>query len=118
MGPGPANIDPADREQLRESPVRMSRVLELFRPYRSSLLIVTVIVVATSIAGLANPFLIREIIDVALPQEDVRLLVMLVLAMIAVAFVTAALGVVQTWIASKVGEQVMHVLRTKVFSHL
>lgn len=118
MGPGPANIDPADREQLRESPVRMSRVLELFRPYRSSLLIVTVIVVATSIAGLANPFLIRETIDVALPQEDVRLLVMLVLAMIAVAFVTAALGVVQTWIASKVGEQVMHVLRTKVFSHL
>ena len=38
--------------------------------------------------------------------------------MVAVAAATAALGVVQTWISTGVGQQVMHTLRTSVFSHL
>jgi ATP-binding cassette, subfamily B, bacterial len=38
--------------------------------------------------------------------------------MVAVAAVTAALGVVQTWISTRVGQQVMHRLRTDVFAHL
>ena len=38
--------------------------------------------------------------------------------MVVVAAVTAALGVVQTWIATSVGQQVMHRLRTDVFTHL
>ena len=46
------------------------------------------------------------------------LLVWLVAGMVAVAAATAALGVVQTWISTKVGQQVMHALRTDVFAHL
>jgi ATP-binding cassette subfamily B protein len=46
------------------------------------------------------------------------LLVWLVLGMVAVAAVTAALGVVQTWISTSVGQQVMHRLRADVFTHL
>jgi ATP-binding cassette subfamily B protein len=72
----------------------------------------------SSIVGLASPFLLREVIDVALPQRDVRLLVWLVIGMVVVAAVTAALGVVQTWISTSVGQRVMHRLRTDVFAHL
>jgi ATP-binding cassette subfamily B protein len=38
--------------------------------------------------------------------------------MVAVAAITSALGVIQTWISTKVGQQVMHGLRTSVFGHL
>ena len=38
--------------------------------------------------------------------------------MVAVAAVTSVLGVVQTWIATTVGQQVMHRLRVDVFTHL
>ena len=38
--------------------------------------------------------------------------------MVAVAALTSALGVVQTWISTTVGQQVMHRLRTDVFAHL
>jgi ATP-binding cassette subfamily B protein len=41
-----------------------------------------------------------------------------VLGMLAVAAVTSAFGVVQTWISTKVGQQVMHRLRSDVFTHL
>lgn len=54
----------------------------------------------------------------ALPAQNVGLLIWLVLGMVAVAAVTSVLGVVQTWISTKVGQQVMHSLRTDVFSHL
>ena len=47
-----------------------------------------------------------------------RLLVWLVVGMVAVAAVTSAFGVIQTWISTKVGQQVMHGLRTSVFAHL
>jgi ATP-binding cassette, subfamily B, bacterial len=38
--------------------------------------------------------------------------------MVGVAAVTSAFGVIQTWISTKVGQQVMHGLRTSVFGHL
>ena len=57
-------------------------------------------------------------IDVALPKQDVRLLVLLTAGMVAVAAVTSVLGVVQTWISTQVGQRVMHGLRTDVFAHL
>src|SRR6202030_4450120 len=76
------------------------------------------IVVASSIVGVASPSLLRAMIDTALPDRNVRLLILLVAGMIGIAAVTSAFGVIQTWISTKVGQQVMHGLRTSVFSHL
>jgi ATP-binding cassette subfamily B protein len=67
---------------------------------------------------MASPFLLRAVIDTALPRKDLSLLVWLVIGMVAVAAVTSAFGVVQTWISTRVGQQVMHRLRTDVFAHL
>jgi ATP-binding cassette subfamily B protein len=105
-----------DREQAKQ--VSLRRIARLFAPHRYSLVIVIAVIVVSSIVGLASPFLLREVIDVALPQRDVRLLVGLVVGMVVVAAVTAALGVVQTWISTSVGQRVMHRLRTDVFAHL
>ena len=96
----------------------LRRIGQLFTPYRWQLAIVTAIIVASSFVGLASPFLLRAVIDTALPTRNVRLLAWLVIAMVAVAALTSALGVVQTWISTKVGQQVMHGLRTRVFAHL
>ena len=96
----------------------MRRIGRLFTPYRWQLGIVTAIIVASSVVGLASPFLLRAILDNALPQQNLRLLVWLVIAMVAVAGITAAFGVIQTFISTKVGQQVMHELRTSVFGHL
>ena len=96
----------------------LRRIGRLFIPHRWPLAIVTAIIVASSIVGLASPFLLRAVIDTALPERNVRLLVLLVAGMVAVAAVTSAFGVVQTWISTKVGQHVMHGLRTSVFAHL
>ena len=115
---GAMTVDPRDRAQLAEAPVPVSRVLALFRPHRARVALVVAIIVVTSVVSLAQPFLVREVVDVALPRQDVRLLVLAVLGMVAVAAVTQLLGVVQTWLSTQVGQRVMHELRTRVFTHL
>ncbi len=96
----------------------LRRIGALFTPYRWPLGIVTAIIAASSVVSLASPFLLRAVIDNALPEKNLRLLTWLVIGMVAVAAVTSALGVIQTWISTKVGQNVMHGLRTAVFSHL
>jgi ATP-binding cassette subfamily B protein len=98
--------------------VSLRRIGRLFTPYRWQLAIVTAIIAASSVVGVASPFLLRAVIDTALPDKNVRLLAWLVAGMVAVAAVTSAFGVIQTWISTKVGQQVMHGLRTSVFGHL
>jgi len=109
-------VTAAEKAQARE--VSLRRIGRLFTPYRWQLAIVTAIIVASSIVGLASPFLLRAVIDTALPARNLRLLAWLVIGMVTVAAVTSAFGVVQTWISTKVGQRVMHELRTSVFAHL
>ncbi|MGH3849001.1 MAG: ABC transporter ATP-binding protein, partial [Pseudonocardiaceae bacterium] len=117
---GPRSVSPvqkaAEKAQARE--VSLRRIGQLFTPHRWSLAVVTAIIVASSVVAMASPFLLRAVIDRALPEQNLRLLVWLVAGMVAVAAVTSAFGVVQTWISTKVGQQVMHRLRTDVFTHL
>jgi ATP-binding cassette subfamily B protein len=115
-GRGPKTVTADEKAQARE--VSLRRIGRLFLPYRWPLAIVTVIIVASSVVGLASPFLLRAVIDIALPKKDLHLLVLLVVGMVAVAALTSALGVVQTWISTKVGQRLMHGLRTSVFGHL
>ena len=115
-GRGPKTVTAAEKAQARD--VSLRRIGRLFTPYRWQLAIVTALIAASSVVGVASPFLLRAVIDTALPDRNVRLLVLLVAGMIAIAAVTSAFGVIQTWIATKVGQQVMHGLRTGVFGHL
>ena len=113
---GPRTVTPAEKAQAHE--VSLRRIGRLFSPYRWQIAIVTVIIVASSLVGLVSPFLLRAIIDKALPERNVHLLAWLVIGMVAVAALTSAFGVVQTWISTKVGQHIMHGLRTGVFAHL
>lgn len=113
---GPKSATAAEKAQARE--VSLARIGRLFTAHKLSLAVVTAIIVASSVVAMASPFLLRAVIDTALPRQDLNLLVWLVIGMVAVAAVTSALGVVQTWISTTVGQQVMHRLRTDVFAHL
>jgi len=110
--------DPLDRAQLAESPVSLRRVTAYFQPHRATIALVTALIVVVSVVGMAQPFLVREVIDVAIPQQDVRLLLLAVAGMLGVTVVTALLGVVQTWLTTRTGQRVMHDLRVQVYEHL
>jgi ATP-binding cassette, subfamily B, bacterial len=98
--------------------VPLRRVLRLFTGYRWSLAFVGLLVGTSSLVSLVNPFLIRGVIDVALPQGRVGLLTLLAAGMIVVAVANSSFNVSQTYVSTRIGQRVMHDLRTTVYAHL
>lgn len=98
--------------------VSLYRVYEFFKPYRWKLLGSIILIFIGAGAGLAMPFLLRNIIDDALPHANMQLLVTLVIAMVLVTLVSAVINMIQTIISTKIGQSVLHDLRVKLYSHL
>ncbi|OIK23239.1 ABC transporter ATP-binding protein [Streptomyces malaysiense] len=106
---------PAD---AKDRPRQWRRILKLFRPYRGRLAVVGLLVGASSLVSVATPFLLKEILDVAIPRGRTGLLSLLALGMILSAVLSSVFGVLQTLISTTVGQRVMHDLRTAVYGRL
>jgi ATP-binding cassette, subfamily B, bacterial len=83
---------------------------------RVSLTVVAIIAVA--IIGLANPFLLKLVIDDAIPNRDLDRLLLYVGLMIALPIVTGLIGVGQTYLNTVIGQSVMQDLRDALYGHL
>ncbi len=94
------------------------RIGRLFSPYRGRLAAVLALIFVSAGLGMISPFLLRDVLDVAIPQNDDGLLAALVAGMIGVAVATGVIGVFQTWLSNVVGQKVMHDLRAQVYRHL
>jgi ATP-binding cassette subfamily B protein len=105
---------PADRNVRRAN---LHRVFGLFRRYRLRLAVVLGLILFSSAIGVAPAFLLREVLEAIQNNEPGRLSVFAG-AMIAVSIAIGVIGVYQTLLSNRVGQDVMHDLRTRVFRHL
>jgi ATP-binding cassette subfamily B protein len=106
---------PADPAVRRAN---LRRVARLFRPYRGRLSSVLALIVFSAAIGVVPAFLLKEILNRAIPRGDTTLLSYLAGGIILIAIVSGVLGVVQTLLSNQVGQRVMHDLRAAVFRHL
>jgi ATP-binding cassette subfamily B protein len=95
-----------------------ARIARLFAPYRLRLATVLGLIALSAGVSMISPFLLRDVLDEAIPQRDTELLTWLVAGMVAISIATGALGVAQTWLSNLVGQRVMHDLRAAVYRHL
>jgi ATP-binding cassette, subfamily B, bacterial len=96
-------------------------VVPLFRPYKAQVAAVVGLIVLTSTIGIVNPLLIQAVFNKALFVPDgprVRLLVTLVAIMAVVPIVNGAIGILQTYETTRVGQLVMRDLRDRLYAHL
>ncbi len=105
-----------DRPQLSWALVR--RAMAYGRPYFGRIALMLAIILVTTLLALVPPLLVRNLIDQALPQRDMRRLTLLALGMLAVPLVNGLLGVAQRYLGASVGEGVICDLRTELFAHL
>ncbi|WP_314177643.1 ABC transporter ATP-binding protein [Streptomyces winkii] len=112
--PPPKDGDAAAEQQPRQ----LRRILRIFRPYRGRLAVVGLLVGASSLVSVASPFLLREILDVAIPDRRTGLLSLLALGLIGIAVMSSVFNVLQTYLSTTVGQRVMHDLRTDVYAKL
>src|ERR1700759_2274735 len=97
------------------------RVIPRFRPYRGRVAAVVGLIVLTSTIGIINPLLIQAVFNKALfvpGGPNIQLLVTLVAIMAVVPIVNGAIGILQTYETTRVGQLVMRDLRDRLYSHL
>lgn len=97
------------------------RVIGLFSAYRSRLGLLLGLIAFSAVISLAPPLLLKELLDEIVRKGkdlDTGNLNLLVAGMVAVPLVNAIVGVAQTWQSNRIGQGVMHDLRSSVFDHL
>ncbi|HET7167850.1 MAG TPA: ABC transporter ATP-binding protein [Candidatus Limnocylindrales bacterium] len=116
FGGGPApDFEPVPPERRGRT---IRRILAFFSPYRPQIAIVLVAILLTSFVGLANPYLLKLLIDDAIPSRDFGRLNLYVGLMIALPIVTGLIGVGQSYLNNLIGQHVMQDLRGALYAHL
>ncbi|HXR44693.1 MAG TPA: ABC transporter ATP-binding protein, partial [Pseudolysinimonas sp.] len=112
----------AENATAPKIPDLLGRIGQLFRPYRAQLGLTIVLVLVGAALSVAPPLLTQRAFDLGLfPKSghpDVPVLLALVGAMVLLWVASSALGVWQTYLTARVGNNVMGALRVRLFSHL
>jgi ATP-binding cassette subfamily B protein len=94
------------------------RIAGFFRPYRKQVAVVLLTIVVTSFLGLINPYMLKLLIDDAIPNRDFTKLNIYVGLMIVVPIVSGLVGVGQSYLNNVIGQHVMQDLRNALYGHL
>jgi ATP-binding cassette subfamily B protein len=115
MGPSGSELPPMTGAQRSRT---FRRIAGFFRPYRWQVSLVMASIVITALLGVVNPYLLKLLLDEAIPQRDMQQLNVLVALMIALPIISGLIGVGQTWLNNMVGQHVMQDLRNTLYAHL
>ncbi len=104
------------KERLKEGTVR--RIAGYARPYVSDLVYFLVLNSIAAVIVVANPLLLKAIIDDGIVKHRSGVVMGLAVAVGALALVEAVIGLAQRWYSSRIGEGLIYDLRTQVFNHV
>ncbi|MFG6198940.1 ABC transporter ATP-binding protein [Nonomuraea sp. JJY05] len=104
------------KQRLRPGTVR--RIARYAKPYRTHIAAFLLLVVAGAVIVIANPLLMKAIIDDGILARRPGVVVGLAVTIGALALVDAGLTLVQRWFSARIGEGLIYDLRTEVFDHV
>jgi ATP-binding cassette subfamily B protein len=104
------------RQRLKPGTVR--RIAGYARPYVRELVLFLMLNALTAGIVVANPLLLKSIIDRGIVQADHAVVVWLAVAVAGLALLEAVLGLAQRWYSARIGEGLIYDLRTQVFGHV
>ena len=94
------------------------RIAGFARPYRHLLSIFLGLIVFDAVLGVANPLILRSIIDNGIAKGNTGLIVDLALLVAGIAVLDAGLSLWQRWVSASIGEGLIFDMRSKVFGHV
>jgi ATP-binding cassette subfamily B protein len=96
----------------------LKRVAQYARPYTLMLGLLLAAIFASSLIGLVPPLLYRAIVDDALGKNNLQLLILLSLGLIAVPLLDGLIGMGNRYLSSRVGESLIADLRKALYQHM
>jgi ATP-binding cassette subfamily B protein len=119
---GGGRLTPPSDDFERVPPERRARtvrrIVAFFEPYWFQVLVVLVAILATSLIGLVNPYLLKLLIDNVIVGGQYQDLNLYVGLMIVLPIITGLIGVGQSYLNNLIGQSVMQDLRNALYAHL
>ncbi|MBX6767603.1 MAG: ABC transporter ATP-binding protein, partial [Actinomadura rubrobrunea] len=104
------------RQRLKPGTVR--RIAGYARPYVRELVLFLLLNALTAGIVVANPLLLKAIIDRGIVPGDHAVVLWLAASVAGLALLEAVLGLAQRWFSARIGEGLIYDLRTQVFGHV
>ena len=107
----------ADRE-VPTGPVNWRRLVSYLRPYWGYMIVALLATAGSAALSLVFPWVIQNVIDSVLTQQNLELLNQITLGLLAVFLLRSATSLVETYLLNYVGERLVVDMRTQLYQHL
>jgi ATP-binding cassette, subfamily B, bacterial len=111
-----ANTAAPEQQKIKWATVR--RTMALAAPHAGMLLLFLAVVVVSSSIGVTIPLIYRAIINEGILKQNPAVIIRLAVLTAALGVFDAVLGLGQTYLAARVGADVVLSLRTRLFDHI
>jgi len=96
----------------------LKKIARYFLPYWKLLILLAVSIIITSALGLLPAIIIKNIIDIALPQKDINLLIILIVSSFGAILLSGLVVVGQNYLNSWIAKYIMYDIRNSMFNHI
>lgn len=97
---------------------QMKRLLQYVKPYRGQLALALFLMLSSSALTMLFPIFISEIMDTYIPEGNIRAIVIITLISLVIVLYACICIRFKIRITSRVGQSVVHKLRSDIFCHL
>lgn len=94
------------------------RIVAYFKPYWKIMAVILLLIVLTSAMEIVPPLLTKNIIDIALPQKNIRLLLLYIVLSFALLLLVNLISVGQSYLNTLVSKNIIRNLREDMYQHL
>jgi len=115
----PHSMMPGDKDAVKDASLArgtLRRVGTFAKPYRGTIIIFLISILSAALLALVPPFVVREILDVAIPAGDRNQIIWLASIAVIAALADAGLAILQRWCSARVGEGLIYDLRRELFA--
>ncbi|MBC1804580.1 ABC transporter ATP-binding protein [Listeria booriae] len=96
----------------------LKRIMVFVKPYQKPIYITLFVILLANVATMLGPYLTKVVIDTAIPQKDMTLLVWLGVAFVASVIVTGLCMWYRIGAITRIGQDILKDMRFSIFEHL
>ena len=118
QGGGKMRFAREEDEEVKITKEVLVRILKYFKPFWKQLLLAIILLFIVSLLGLIPPIMTKNIIDKALPQRSMYLLIMFILVCIGATVLKELVSVGQNYINTWISKHIIYNMKNEMYKHL
>ena len=109
---------PKKFEKAKDPRKALTRLVGYLKPYTTSLLLVLLLIVISSLLGLAGPYLLGKAIDTYIANKDIAGLIHIALLMLISYVMSNLFLIASNWVMARISQYALRELRRDLFTHI